>query len=168
MMHRTIVPLLLAAVVLAGCSKPRQVVVLDGWMAQDLAKKTCTAAAQWMKDNKSLVARRGCANVPGCPILSRQTSSCTAGGDGGYHAFEQSLAARFAAEEGCANVALVTLKTSKDKVDADADARWQLMIDYSPGASQQRWNLAGPSSSYRQSAGTAADIARGVCQLVNS
>jgi len=60
----------------AGCSKPKPVVVLDGWWNADFAKNSCVQTNHWQRENADIIARVGCAAVTACPEMMRRFEGC--------------------------------------------------------------------------------------------
>jgi hypothetical protein len=166
-MKRLVALPLLLVVALAGCSKPKPVVVLDSWWNASNAKKICDTSKQWMQVSQGLIAQKGCAEVKSCPEMTVRSNACATSPTGGLEDFEAKLSAQLAA---CSGIKFMQFRDPNQQREATADAaqQWQLMIQFEPGAASQAWTLSGPSSEYARAVGAPEDVATQVCRIVGS
>jgi hypothetical protein len=152
---------LVAAVALTGCSKPKPVLILDGWWSGTFAKRTCAPAKQWLENNRAFVAQVGCDKTKSCPEMTALQAACGDDPAAKARAFEDQFAAAFAVN--CPKIGFERLDDPNHQITTPAELRWRLMIDFTPATQQQVWTLTGPSSQYERSSGAAPEVAAKVC-----
>ena len=172
-MKRLLTLLILLAVALVGCVKPRPVVVLDGWWNADFAKVTCESARAWHRENAALILQVGCDNVTACRKMMPRLEACVLDPVQDVRMFEDQLATEFAANPDCTEIQFIHFKdpdaANKAALDALQTQHWFLGIDYVPGSRKQQWWMErSPNhSAHMLGEGSPNEIARKVCVIVN-
>lgn len=166
-MKRLVALSLLAIVALAGCSKPKPVVVLDSWWSAGAAKRICESAKTWVETNKAGIAQIGCDKVKACPDMMARAQACSASPTGGLEAFEAKIADQLTK---CAGIQFVQFRYPGDQQGRTGQdiPQWQLMIEYDPIQTAQVYTLTGPASQYVRASATADDIAAQVCRAAGA
>jgi hypothetical protein len=161
--------LLLACVMLTACSKPRPVVVLDGWWNVDYAKEACRSARTWVTNNATAVAQVGCDRYVSCREMTRRNDACVPDNTGGVREFQVALGTQVATLAQCHDIRFIHFDsptgTSNTSSDALRGAHWALTLDFVPGATKQPWTLIGPAMEKTAGEDTVAQIAAKVCAI---
>jgi hypothetical protein len=160
--------------VLTACAKPTPIVVIDTWWNVDYAKGVCASAEaatfEARRDSK-LIEQFGCDAITSCQIAQEVQpviAACDSDPAISVRIFERDLATEFASNSTCASVKIVAL--AKVKASTLGDDHWQLMLDFSPGRSEQQWGLERGGKKLGQGSaqgrGGPREIARMVCNIV--
>lgn len=132
-------------VVVAGCSKPQPLIVLDSWWDIDYAKQLCNGRNPCFPD----------------PVQ-------------GVRDFETELATQFSAQTICHSVQFIRFygpeNADKAAIDATNKEHWSLSLNFIPGTSKQQWQMvqSAKKAFVMHGAGTPNDIAKEVCSIVIS
>jgi len=135
----------LIILVLCGCSKPQQVILLDSWWNVDYAKQLC-------KDNNVMCNPD--------PVL-------------GVKEFERELTTQFAAQSVCQSIKFVQFINPQEVTSSieeiTKNEHWSLSINYSPEEEKQDWQLLNSknSANFFQGNETAKQTAINICNIVN-
>jgi len=135
---------LLLVILLAACSKPAPVVVLDSWWNVDYAKQWCNNRNPCFPD----------------PVQ-------------GVREFETELVTQFAAQSACGSVRFVRYdgpqKVNGMAADAIAKDNWSLSLNFTPDRPKQEWKMiqSPKNTIVMQGIGGPDQIAKDICAIVN-
>jgi hypothetical protein len=162
----------LLIVILAGCDKPKPVIVLDGRWNAGFAKETCRRANEWHKKNAAQILQIDCDEVATCREMMDVVEACVLDPVQDVQMFEYRLVTAFANNPACSSIRFVHFKYldkgGKAISDALQNQHWLLGLDYNPGAQKQQWWMIrspGYNASFR-GVGSPEEIVARICRTV--
>jgi hypothetical protein len=147
--------LLLSLLALAGCGRPNEVVVLDGWWSADFARSMCESVKQSPE-----------------AFSTSNFDACVLDPTPDVRRFEIDLATQFAANSECSSIEFVSFtdprQANRKASEAVGKQHWSLSLNYLPGATKQPWSMihAPEMSTFTQGEGDPEAIAKKVCSIV--
>jgi hypothetical protein len=157
-------------------AEPPRPIVVDSWWANDWAKTTCIDATKWFKENKEDIFRQGCEAVSSCPELQPVADACFVSNPTAmWFDFQDRMATAFASDASCKSITIFNFagpgeNASQELGAAVAGPHWWLIIDFTPGHTEQGWTMAQShfaTSVSTKGQGTPTSIAHTLCAIVN-
>jgi hypothetical protein len=170
---KRIVICMIVVLLLCGCSKSSNTVVLDSWWNTDYARNTCESVATWYKQNQPLVSQVGCSNVTSCQEQMPAVEACRFDPTGGVATFENVVATEFATNPLCHGVNFVKFSGPEHRRNTDSQftaKSWSLSLNFRPGTKAQSWALLrrGTHDTYAEGSGSAKEIVSKVCAVMTA
>jgi|SRR6185312_586255 len=161
----------IVVLLLCGCSKSPDTVVLDSWWNTDYARNACGSVAAWYKQNQALISQVGCSNVTACQEQMPAVEACRLDPTGGIAGFENAVSTEFATNPTCHGINFVKFSGPEHRRSTDSQFKaesWSLTFTFQPGTKVQKWALLrrGTHDTYAEGKGSVQDITSKVCAAV--